>query len=292
MTETLRIADGRSVLQLERRLPHPVDKVWRAVTEPAHLAVWFPCAVEIPDLVVGGKLRFVFAHDEGPTLDGEITELDPPRAFGFTWDDNLLRIELRPDGTGCVLTFSHTFDDGAGAASLAAGWDTCLATLDTLLHDEPITPPARDAMDSLHETYVATFGLDQGTVDDTADGGWRVRFERQLVRPAKIVWAVVLDGAPAPAAGDPVPAGFTLPPIDAGPVGSVEAPTSLAYDWLHDGQVAGRVEWQLTTGTGHGARLILTLTGPASLPEARATALAAGRTHVESLAHRLLTADR
>jgi len=33
-------ADGRSVLRLERRYPHPVAKVWRAVTEPEQTSPW------------------------------------------------------------------------------------------------------------------------------------------------------------------------------------------------------------------------------------------------------------
>ena len=72
MNEILQTLDGRSVLRMERRLAHPAEKVWRAITEPSHLAAWFPSQVEMPELVVGGKLRFVFGDDEGPTLDGEI----------------------------------------------------------------------------------------------------------------------------------------------------------------------------------------------------------------------------
>jgi hypothetical protein len=36
-------------LTFTRRLPHPPDKVWRAVTEPEHLATWFP------DKIVGDR---------------------------------------------------------------------------------------------------------------------------------------------------------------------------------------------------------------------------------------------
>jgi len=48
-------ADGRSVLRMERRYPHAVEKVWRAVTEPEHLAAWFPSTVS-GDLRVDGEL--------------------------------------------------------------------------------------------------------------------------------------------------------------------------------------------------------------------------------------------
>lgn len=45
MNETLRLIDGRSVLRVERRFSHPPEKVWRALTESAHLAHWFPSDV-------------------------------------------------------------------------------------------------------------------------------------------------------------------------------------------------------------------------------------------------------
>jgi hypothetical protein len=53
--------------------------------------------------------------------------------------------------------------------------------------------------------------------------------------------------------------------------------------------VAGEVRWELTTGTGQGARLILIQTGPHDLTAARQTALVAWRAHIENLAHDLLT---
>jgi len=33
--------DGRPALRFERRLDHSIERVWRAVTEPAELARWF-----------------------------------------------------------------------------------------------------------------------------------------------------------------------------------------------------------------------------------------------------------
>ena len=49
--------DGRPTVRIERTYPHPIEKVWRAVTTPEHLDQWFPSAVEI-DLRPGGAMRF------------------------------------------------------------------------------------------------------------------------------------------------------------------------------------------------------------------------------------------
>ena len=45
MHGTYEIVDDRSALTFERRLAHSVERVWRAVTEPAELAHWFPSAM-------------------------------------------------------------------------------------------------------------------------------------------------------------------------------------------------------------------------------------------------------
>jgi uncharacterized protein YndB with AHSA1/START domain len=269
MNENLRTANGRSVLHMERRLAHPPEKVWRAITEPTHISQWFPADMEM-DVRVGGKISFVFRHGEGPTIDGMITEFDPPRFFAYTWGDNELRWELRADGDGCLLIFEQVFDDRYGAASFASGWQVCIDALEALLAGRPVEPPSDTA--ELHESYVAKLGLADGTVEAT-DGGWRVRFERQLTRPAETVWATLGE----PVVGGPVPA--TLPGAP-GTVTVVEAPRLLAYETGS----GGRVRWELTTGTGHGPRLVVTHTGHG---DASAT-LAAWKAQIDALAQRLL----
>jgi uncharacterized protein YndB with AHSA1/START domain len=280
VNETLRTVDGRTVLRVERRFGHPPEKVWRAITEPAHLGRWFPSDVEI-DPRVGGRISFVFRNGEAPTFDGVVGEFDPPRVIAYNWGDDLLRFELRPDGAGCVMVFTHMFDDRAGAASFAAGWQACLAGLESLLDSRPVEKPTD--MNAAHQAYVEAFGLDEGSAEDTADG-WRVRFERQLTQPVDAVWAT-LTGADAPVVGGAAPRGFTTAEVPAGAVTAVDAPALLEYAWA-----AGRVRWELTNGTGQGARLILTQTGPAHLTDERSTALAAWRAHIELLAKSLLGA--
>jgi len=290
VNETLHAEDGRWVLRFERRLAHPVEKVWRAVTEPSELAGWFPADVDL-QLQPGGKIRFGLPGGEAPMQDGEVLELDPPRLFGFTWAEDVLRFELRPDGDGCLLLFSHTFDERPSAASFAAGWTICLTGLLSMLAGEE---PAEDALASwpgLHERYVDRFGLAEGTVQQTA-GGWVVRFDRQLTRPVEAVWAA-LTGADAgtPEAGDlavggPAPRRVTNGYVPAGAVTALRPPTLLENEWLADGTPAGRVRWELAEGNG-GARLTLTQTGLAALADRRATALAAWHTQLELLADHL-----
>ncbi|WP_214368608.1 SRPBCC family protein [Pseudonocardia sp. H11422] len=279
MSETLRTVDGRSVLRMERRLAHPPEKLWRAITEPAHLDRWFPSAVEV-NLRAGGVIRFA-GHDasDGPETEGVVTDLDPPKIFAYTWGDDHLHWEIVPDGAGSVLVLIHTFDDHAGAASFAAGWTACVGALAEVLADAPISQPGD--MIAAHEVFVARFGLDQGSVEARIDG-WTLRFERQLTRPVDATWAAI--GGPAATIGAPAPAAATVDAVPAGPVTTVDPPAMLEYEWLSEGRPAGRVRWELRPGTGHGARLLLTQTGPAAPPGECDVAVAAWRTRVENLA--------
>jgi len=289
MSESLHTADGRTVLRMERRLSHPPEKVWRALTEPAHISEWFPSDMEM-DLRHGGTIRFVFRAGEGPTMEGAIKELDPPKVFAYTWGEELLRWELHPDGDGTLLVLEHSFADHYGAADFAAGWHTCINALAALLASRPVPLDADPfQIHQLHEQYVHVLGLDQGTVGTTADG-WVVRFERQLTGTVEAAWAALVGGH-APAAGDPAPAAATVAGVPALAVTVAEPPTLLEYAWGGPGGEAGPaglVRWELAKGTWHGARLVLTQTGPAGRTAERATALAAWATHVDHLAKRLL----
>jgi uncharacterized protein YndB with AHSA1/START domain len=123
---------GRSVLRFERPLPHPPNRVWRALTEPDELAAWHPSPFELEPRV-GGLLTYI-KSDRWPELpDGEVTEYEPPRLLGYTWGGDDLRWELCPRDGGCLLILTHTFDDRFKSARDAAGWHLCLAALSTSL---------------------------------------------------------------------------------------------------------------------------------------------------------------
>ena len=52
-----------------RRFDHPVERVWRAITEPEHLASWFPGRME-GELRPGALLKFVV--ETGDSFEGEV----------------------------------------------------------------------------------------------------------------------------------------------------------------------------------------------------------------------------
>ncbi len=137
---TYTTVDGRPAVVFERHLPHPVQAVWPAVTEPARLAQWFPCEVEV-DLRAGGAMSFRFP--DGSELGGHVVELDPPHRLAFRWGQDLLAFTLAPDGRGCRLTLTHVLvEEGReAAAKTAAGWHVCLDELATALAGGPPSGP-------------------------------------------------------------------------------------------------------------------------------------------------------
>lgn len=149
--------DGRPAVRFERRYPHPVEHVWRAVTQPAQLAHWFPTTVEL-ELREGGRMTFTFPDGDMEPMEGAVTQLEPPRRFAFTWGEEELRIELEPDGEGCRLRFTHLISTREQAARDAAGWHVCLDRLGELLLGDAAKAPGSGATSEWTELYEAYQG--------------------------------------------------------------------------------------------------------------------------------------
>ena len=145
--------DDRPALRFERRLRHPVEAVWRAVTEPEELAHWFPASVAVGDLRVGARMRFTFPGDAFPPTEGEVTECDPPRAFAFDWGEEQLRFEIEPDGDGAVLRFTHLLTERDAAARDASGWHHCLDKLEERLAGGAPEAPGTEMTPELRDLY-------------------------------------------------------------------------------------------------------------------------------------------
>ena len=126
---------GRALLRFERRLSHPPEKVWSALTESGEQFGWHPTPFEF-EPTPGGRVNYLAGGDVPEMPDGEVTECEPPRLLAHTWGDDLLRWEVHPDEGGCLLVLTHTFDDRFKAARDATGWHLCLDALASLLQGE------------------------------------------------------------------------------------------------------------------------------------------------------------
>lgn len=143
-----------------RVLPHPIERVWRAVTEPAELAEWFPTTID-GERRAGAALTFRSRGDEAPPFDGLMEAFEPPRLLEFWWGSNRIRIELDALAGGTRLTLSDTLEAYGTAARQAAGWHVCLDRLE--LHQGSSLDRQTD-WQGYHTRYVENFGLDAATI--------------------------------------------------------------------------------------------------------------------------------
>jgi uncharacterized protein YndB with AHSA1/START domain len=157
---TLTRQGDRWTLTFTRQLAHPPEKVWRAVTEPEHLAVWYPQAI-VGERRAGAPLRF--ESSVGDAFDGEMLVFEPPSVMEFSWGADRLRIELTPDGPGTVLTLTDSFDDVGKAARDGAGWHECLDRLGYEL-DGATPPPWGERWQEVHPLYVEQLGPEAATI--------------------------------------------------------------------------------------------------------------------------------
>lgn len=155
-------------LRFVRWLPHPPAKVWRALTEPEHLAAWFPTTVE-GELAAGSGLRFSFSEAQAPPFDGTMLAFEPPALMELIWGDERLRFELAPDGAGTLLTFTASFAELGRAARDGAGWHVCLDLLGYHLGNAAAPWTQHDRWRAVHAEYVARFGPEAATAGPPAE---------------------------------------------------------------------------------------------------------------------------
>jgi len=120
-------------LILVRELRHAPEKVWQALTDPAHLREWAPFVTD-GSLGTVGTVKLTWVGTPAP-LETTVTRADPPKVLEY--DDT--RWELEAFGDGTRLTLWHNIDRRFIAWG-AAGWHIAFDVLDHLLSGTPIGP--------------------------------------------------------------------------------------------------------------------------------------------------------
>jgi uncharacterized protein YndB with AHSA1/START domain len=120
------------LVEQEQTYPHPPERVWRALTEPAELGVWLMPT----NFTAQAGRRFTFdARPDLGIIDGEVLEVDPPRLLRCRWSgvfgDTVVTFTLVPVGGGTRLRVEHSGWDEAGLAhrdGFDQGWHSKLGT--------------------------------------------------------------------------------------------------------------------------------------------------------------------
>ncbi|KOV63925.1 SRPBCC family protein [Streptomyces sp. MMG1121] len=135
----LTLDDGRPAVRFTRTYDHPIDRVWRFVTDPDELEQWFPFRAEM-ELRPGGTVRFT--GPDTPEFTGRMLALAPPRHLSFEWGGSVLRFDLEAlDDQRTRFTLTDVLSEADIAARNGAGWEVCLAALDAKARGERFEDP-------------------------------------------------------------------------------------------------------------------------------------------------------
>ncbi|GAB1576259.1 SRPBCC family protein [Bordetella petrii] len=133
--------EARSVV-VEREIPHPPEKIWRALTQPHLIAEWLMKNDFQP--VVGH--RFNLNGDWGGTLDCEVLAVEPPTTLSYTWNfpnedpaynlRSVVTFTLAPTTAGTRLRVEQSGfgpDQKQAYGGARAGWPQFLDKLEQVL---------------------------------------------------------------------------------------------------------------------------------------------------------------
>jgi uncharacterized protein YndB with AHSA1/START domain len=158
--------DGRPAVRFVRLYPHDVDRVWRAVTDPAELKHWFPSPEVRYEARVGGSIELSGDPYAPESKTTKVLAFEPPHRFGFEWGEDELDFTLTATGDGCRLELLNILAGSGEAARNAAGWEVCLEELRKTIYG---TPGSESNSSSLEWQPLLDGYLAQGFPDD----GWR-----------------------------------------------------------------------------------------------------------------------
>jgi uncharacterized protein YndB with AHSA1/START domain len=159
--------DGEKwALLVVKELRHSPEKVWQALTDPAHLREWAPFDADGSLATAGTTVKLTTVGAPSPHItETTVTRADAPHSLEYTWGANDMRWQLEAVGRGTRLTLWTTIDRRFIAWG-AAGWHICFDVLDHLLSETPIgrmVGPATmkvSGWQQLREEYTKKFGLE------------------------------------------------------------------------------------------------------------------------------------
>ena len=145
-------------LILVRELRHSPEKVWQALTDPAHLREWAPFVTD-ESLGAVGTVKLTWVGRPTP-IETKVTRAEAPKALEY----GDMRWELEASGDGTRLTLWHSIDRRFISMG-AAGWHICFDVLERLLAGDPIGRMVGGAATKgdwprLNAEYAQQFGIE------------------------------------------------------------------------------------------------------------------------------------
>jgi uncharacterized protein YndB with AHSA1/START domain len=126
--------ETRSVI-IEREIPFPPEKIWRALTQPQLIEEW----LMQNDFKPVVDHRFNLRGDWG-AVDCQVLAVEPNKTLSYTWGamglESVVTWSLTPKGTGTLLRMEQAGfkpDQQQAYQGAKFGWQKFLANLEQLL---------------------------------------------------------------------------------------------------------------------------------------------------------------
>ena len=123
--------ETRSVI-IEREMPHPPEKIWRALTQPHLIAEWLMKGDFKPVV----DHRFKFTADWG-AVDCQVMAIEPNKTLSYSWAtyglESVVTWTLTPTGKGTHLRMEQSGfrpDQEQAYQGAKFGWQQFLAKLE------------------------------------------------------------------------------------------------------------------------------------------------------------------
>ena len=136
------IATETCTVVVEREMPHPPEKLWRALTQPHLMEEWLMKNDFKP--TVGH--RFNLRGDWGGVLDCEVLAIEPNKALSYTWNfkhvdaafnlQSVVTFTLTPTRNGTLLRMEQSGfrpDQKQAFGGAKVGWQQFFGKLEEVL---------------------------------------------------------------------------------------------------------------------------------------------------------------
>ncbi len=128
-------SSGRLSVVVEREMPFPPEKVWRALTQPHLIEEW----LMQNDFKPLADHRFTLSADWG-AVDCQVLTVEPNKTLSYSWDtkdlESIVTWTLSPTDTGTHLRMEQTGfrpEQQPYYRGATVGWPRFLAALEQVL---------------------------------------------------------------------------------------------------------------------------------------------------------------
>jgi uncharacterized protein YndB with AHSA1/START domain len=125
---------------VEREIPYPPEKLWRALTQPHLIEEWLMKNDFKPVVGHSFSLRADPQPNWSGVIDCEVLAVEPNKALSYTWGTlglkTVVTLTLTPTGTGTHLRMEQsgfTRDRPQNYAGAKYGWQKFLANLERVM---------------------------------------------------------------------------------------------------------------------------------------------------------------